>query len=392
MKKYINSILTLPTPVKRFLLTELLYGVAYAVWNLLYNFHLSARGFSIAQITLVSSLGLALTAVLSLAAGHLCDRAGFRPAMVIGCLFRAAGIAATAALPGTVSIYLGQMLFSIGTALILSSEFPFILSLVGRESGNLVYNLLLCVANLGMLAGYVAAGLTPGWIPDGYYKYSPVLLASGVFFALIGITRGTLPNKPATAAGKPGSLKPLADRKTLLFSAYGALGSVVFSLVASMANIVYRSSFHLSDSDVGFTYSLLAVVSCASYFTAPLITKKFGAKKTAAAALSLAITGLVVMSFAGTGFFIVLWLLFFFLNSLLAGTVDSAMLHAIPDGSRGAYSGVRVFANNIGFGAGTALSGLILSHSGYPLIMLAGAALTVLQLVVLKVKCEKMFA
>lgn len=392
LKKYIRSILALPSSVKKFLLTELLYGVAYAAWNLLYNFHLAARGFSIPGITLISSLGLALTAVLSLAAGRFCDRKGFRPAMVAGCLLRAAGIASTAALPGALSVCLGQALFSAGTALILSSEFPFILSLTDRESGNLVYNLLLCVANAGMFAGYVASGLIPGSPPSVYWKYSPVLLAAGLLFAVIGLVRRTLPGKPAEACAEapPRFLRAFSDSRVLLFCLFGMAGSAVFSLVSAMSNIVYRNGFRLSDADVGFAYCLLAVVSCASYFASPLIVRRFGGARAAVASMALAAACLGLMAVAGTGLFIALWLLFFFLNSLIAGAADSAMLRAMPEDRRGSYSGARVFANNLGYGAGTALSGLILSRSGYPLIMISAAALALVQLGIYAVWCRKL--
>lgn len=389
MKHYLRRFFGLPLAVKWFLATEILYGFGFALWNLNYNFHLSARQFSAPQIGAVNGFGLVVTALFSLVAGKWCDRYGFRPGIVLGCLVRACGILTVAIVPGREFIYLGQMLFSIGTAFIMASEFPLILSLVADEFNHLVYNMLYGAAYTGIFIGYLSGGFISGPVVGPVTRYALPLFFSGLSYLLIGVARQFLPRQNKTAATPRIFAQILLEPKIIWFSLYGLLGSLAFYLVSSMVNLICRDAFQRSDAAIGIIYTFQAVASGAATFCLPFLLRRSGKTRLGFAGLWLSTLTLLGMAVARYPSFVILWIGFSFFNMLLPGAVDSPMLQAIREDEQGSYSGIRICANHVGYGAGAWLSGLMLGYADYSLNMMAGAGVILAQIVVYGLGCRK---
>ncbi len=389
MRQYIRTISGLPAAVKWFLLTEMVFGLGSGIWSINLNFHLKSCGFIDVGIGSILAFGFVTTALFSFFAGGLCDRIGFHPAMLYGCVIKGAGMIVIAFSHNPVLAYTGFLIMSLGDSFVLSSEFPFIVSLVEEKLKSTVYNLLICSFLFAMFFGNIAGGYLPGMANgNGNIYFVPVLL-SGILFVLLGIARSALPKRKMEYASKKISFEVLKDKKILMFLLYGLTMSMAFNILASMLNIIYRDSFNLKDNTVGLIFSVATVVMFLSSFMVPVIIQRWKSENAAIAAMALNIPILFVMSVAGLKLFVPLWILYSFLRLTLPGTVESRMLQSIPEEKQGSFSGMRIFSNSIGMGIGSTLAGVLLEYSHYSLILLCCAFFTLLQLTVYLFGCRK---
>lgn len=389
MRHYLKSIIQLPLAVKWFLLTEMFFGLGIGIWSVNLNFHLKACGLNDLGIGNLLAFGSIATAIFSVFAGSLCDRIGFHPAMMFGCIIKGSGMVIIALAPNIGTVYAGLLILSLGDALVLSCEFPFLLSLVEAELRDMVYNLLICSFLFAMFFGNILGGYLPGMSFGGKNAYLVAVLISGILFLLLGVARSFLPKKKIEYTVKKLSLRLLKEKKILAFLLYGVLISIAFNILASMLNIIFRDSFHLKDSSVGVIFSMATIVMFVSAFLVPVIAKRWKSGNTAILFMAVNIPVLVAMSMAGVEMFIFLWILYSFFRMMIPGTVDCRMLQAIPEDMQGSYSGLRIFANSIGTAAGASMAGLILEYSNYSMILLSCAVFVALQLAVYLFGCRK---
>jgi MFS transporter, DHA1 family, multidrug resistance protein len=389
MKQYFRSIIQLPFAVKWFLLTEMIFGLGIGIWSVNLNFHLKACGFTDLGIGSLLAFGSVATACFSIFAGWLCDKVGFHPAMMFGCIMKGSGMVLIAFAQGSWLAYAGLLVASLGDAFVLSSEFPFILSFVEEKVKDMVYNLLICSFLFALFFGNIAGGYLPGiafGIMDIYFI--PVLI-SGLFFILLGIVRSSLPKRDVDYTAKKINLILLKDKKVLLFLLYSVLFSLAVNLLGSMLNIVFRDRFHLEDNTVGLVFSMATAVMFISAFLVPVITKRLKKGNTAIIVMILVIPLLVLMSFASVNLFVILWVIYSFLRLMLPGTVDCQMLQVIPEEYQGSYSGMRIFAASIGNGIGASLAGAILEYSDYSVLFICCAFVFLMQLITYLFGCHK---
>lgn len=389
MRQYFRSILGLPLAVKWFLFTEMVYGFSIGIWNINLNFHLKSCGFVDLGVGSILAFGSIATAVFSFFAGGLCDRIGFHPAMLYGCITKGIGMAVIAFSKGSAVSYAGFLIMSLGDSFVLSSEFPFILSLVEEKFKDTVYNLLICAFLFAMFFGNIAGGYLPGLFKGmGDIYFVPVLI-SGILFVLLGIARSFLPRKKLDYTAGKLSFRILKEKKILIFLLYGLVMSLAFNILASMLNIICRDSFHLKDNTIGFIFSIATVVMFISSFLVPVLIKYWKSENNAVVAMAVNIPVLFIMSFADLKLFFPLWILYSFLRFILPGTIDSRMLQVIPEEKQGSYSGMRIFSNSIGMGIGSSLAGILLEYYDYSLLLLCCAFFTLLQLLIYLLGCRK---
>lgn len=389
MRQYFRSILALPLAVKWFLLTEMVFGLSIGIWSINLNFHLKSCGFVDLGIGSILAFGSVTTAVFSFFAGGLCDRIGFHPAMLYGCIIKGIGMVVIAFSQIPAVAYAGFLIMSLGDSFVLSSEFPFILSLAEEKLKSSVYNLLICAFLFSMFFGNIIGGYLPGFFEGMRDIYFIPVLLSGILFLLLGIARSFLPKKKVDFTTKKISFDVLKDKKILMFLLYGLIMALAFNILGSMLNIIYRDSFHIGDNTVGLIFSVATVVMFISSLMVPVIIKRWKSENTAVVVMAINIPALLIMSVADFKLFLPLWILYSFLRLTLPGTVDSRMLQAIPEGNQGSYSGMRIFSNCIGMGIGSTLAGVILEYSNYSILLICCAFFTLLQLLAYFLGCRK---
>ncbi len=386
---YFRTIGGFPFPVKLFLATELFFGLGIGIWSINLNFHLKANGFSEADIGMILSVGSLLTAFLSLMAGQLCDRMGYHPAMWIGNLLKGSGMIIIAVFPWFNSAVLGQIVFSVGESLVLSCEFPFILGLVSPEFRNMVYSLLISFYLFAMFLGNLFGGYMNSIFYIDKKPYFISVLISGILIIILGILRIFLPKVKSVERSGKFFIYYIGNPKIIRFVIYGILVGMVYNILSSMTNLVYRKQFGLSDGEIGIILAVSTVAGCVSAFLAPELVKRFSHKKIAVMAQIINIIFFLVMSAASFGIFTASWIVTSFTRNLMPASIDSLMLQSIPEPEQGVYSGIRIFGNYIGMGIGAYLAGSIIMYSGTFLLMIAAAVASIAQMCVYLFGCRR---
>lgn len=391
MRHYLRLISELPFSVKWLLITEMFYGFAMGIWGVNLNFHLIDRGYSDAGVGNLIAFGSVLTAAVSLFAGGICDKLGYRQGMVGGCLVRALGVVLMGLAPQPSYILLGQVLFSIGGAFLRSSELPLLLGLVEDRYMQVVYNLSFCAYQFAMLFGNILGGRLPGYLQQQFSQYGFSIMICAVMFALMGMGRQLLPKVKSENPNGKLSLAIVTNPMIFWFLIYGVLGGITANIVLplSMVNMIYRNNFKLSDSMIGISYSLSTFISALAYFIAPVILERWKHSRLAYVIFTFNILSFACFTSVGVVMFVVLWLGFSFFNSVLPGAVETPMLQMVSHKDRGSYCGLGISANCIGMGIGGILSGWFLNYMNYSSLMLVGIGIFVIQALIYKLKCLK---
>ncbi len=392
MKQYFKSIINLPISIKLFLITEALFGFAMGLWSLDLNFHFKANGLTDIKIGAVVSFGLFITAGISIFAGILADRIGYRPVMVLGCLIQGIGMICLALFSNVVFVYISQFLYGFGSAFILSSEFPFITGLVEEKFKKLVYNLLISTYLLAMVLGNFLGGSLPSWFSKSTNPYFFGIIASGVCFILMAIGRSMLPDYRVVVQTKRRLFSIAWDKKILSYLFYGLFLNIFLNIVNSMLNLVFRDRYELADNTIGVIYSVVSIVGSIAAFIVPCLAGRFKGENTALVTIIMQSVFIFCMSFAGTFIFSFLVIARTFVGCITQGNVDSAMLQSVNEHERGSYSGMRIFSNNIGMAIGAAIAGAFTMSRNYVLLFLTAGGFTILQIIIYTFTCRKYFS
>ncbi len=391
MKQYLRNIINLPFSVKLFLITEALFGFSIGVWNLTLNFHFKVNGLSDINIGTVVSFGLFITAVVSVFAGILSDKIGYRPIMTLGCLIQGMGMIFLALFPDNTLAYIGQFIYGFGYAFILASEFPFITGLVEERFKQLVYNLLIGTYLLAMVFGSMIGGVLPSWMHNSQNPYFLAILLSGICFILMGIGRSMLPAYRAPLKSQRSFFTIIMNKKILSYIIYGIITSTFLNMINSMLNLIFRDRYKLPDSTIGIIFSIISIVGSIAAFIVPYLAGRFKGANVAVVTMIIQSVVISCMSFAGTYVFSLFIIVRSFVGCITQGNVDSYMLQSVSEHERGAYSGVRIFGNNIGMAIGAALAGMFTMEHSYVSLFLTAGGFTIIQIFIYNLLCKKYF-
>jgi predicted MFS family arabinose efflux permease len=361
------------------------------LWSLNLNYQLKVKSLSEAQIGLALAVSAITTALLSVVLGRVCDRMGFKPAMVAGCIFKGAGMLLTAVVPSFGMIITAQLIIGFGDALVLSSEFPYLLSLVEEKYRSTVYNLLISVFMFFMIIGNIVGGFLPGTIADERMKYMIPLIAAGTCFIILGSVRARIPNNSVTCSKGTNILSLFCSGRIMMFLLYGVIGGCFYNMLTSMNNLIFKENLGYSEGNVGIIYSVVNGTSFLVTLLIPFILLKYKSKNIAAITFVMIVICTVLLSFSNTSrvVFLAVWIILAGLRIILPGTVDSSMLQTISFEQQGAYSGARIFANQVGLSMGAYVTGNILMYSNISTLMFFAAGIALIQFAIYSFGCRR---
>lgn len=76
MSDYFRGLLRLPSGVRRFLMTESLYGIGIGLYSLVLNLHLLSKGLKEDQVGALVSVGILIMGILAIPVSLLANRYG----------------------------------------------------------------------------------------------------------------------------------------------------------------------------------------------------------------------------------------------------------------------------------------------------------------------------
>jgi len=375
---------------KLFLLSTLLYGFSFSVWELFFNLYILSRGFSNDMLGLIRSATPLAALLLGLPLGLLSDRIGRRTSMIIGLVIGFVGMLLEIWLLNPLFIFFFGLVQGAGFMLYRVSQSPFIMAASKEENQAMIFSL-----NFGLLTVAAKIGnLTAGQVPDlldrlfGVAQGSAAsyqwVITGGIFLAMTSLIPIFMLHKDGKIKQQAPLSKPslrvmvgkligrkLARRLALinLIMGFGA------AILIPYLNVFLRSKFAIGDQLLGLVFSLSSLL----VFLGSMITPWLVNKTKSRIIPTVATQGVSILFLFSLGFSPILWIA---AVSLLFRTVlmqmssplleNFAMLLS-PQEEQAAISSVRAIGWQLGQAIGIFISGLVQTRFGFsPLFITTG--------------------
>ncbi len=369
----------LPKPAIFNLIIECAFGFGIGIWNIALNFHLKFLGFSTAEIGLLISIGFFSTAISSFFCGRLSDKVGFSRVSALGGFMVGISLLTIACTTLHTVFYVAQLIYGFGLACIVSTDFPLITSYVLPSQKQVGYNLTIFIYFVSSVIGNFFAGFFPKLFPSFENPYQVLLIISALSYFTLGCTRIWLPKQPLANSVNIHLLDILRNRSILSFLLFGFVTMTIFNCIMSMLNLILRQRYGLSDDIIGSMFSLISIIGSMAVPVVSFLCQRYSNRSIASATLIVQMLAILAMTFAPIWLFVLLVCTRTMTTNFVYSVVDSPMLQSVNTDRRGTYSGLRVFANYIGMGLGSAISGCFVSKEQYALLFLVAGILCLAQ-------------
>jgi MFS family permease len=374
---------------KLFLLSTLLYGFSFSVWELFFNLYILSLGFNNDILGLIRSATPLAALVLGLPLGLLSDRIGRRTSMLIGLSMGLAGMFFQVRLPNPLLIFSFGLLQGAGFMLYRVSQPPFIMAVSKKENQAVIFSLNFGLLTIATTIGNLIAGQVPtlleGWlgISRGSAASYQWVITAGILLALTSLVPIFLIREEKA---KPENAPPRLPLQTIIRKLTGrkivrrlAIINVIMGFGAAILipylNVFLRGKFNISDDLLGIIFSLSSLLVFLGSLISPWLVKV-----TRSRIIPTVMTqGASLFFLFALGFSPVLWAavvsLFFrtVLMQMSSPLLDNyAMLVSRPE-ERGTIASVRAMGWQIGQAFGIFISGFIQTRYGFePIFITTG--------------------
>ncbi|TYP74125.1 MFS transporter [Paenibacillus methanolicus] len=379
MSDYLRGLWRLPGGVRRFLITEALYGIGIGLYSLVLNLHLLAKGLKEDQVGALVSAGILVMGLLAIPVSLLANRFGRKKLLVTGILFIAAGNILYAFTEAIAYFYVAQMLVSIGLTLVETTEVQLLFHYcASRRDEVRAFSLMFAVFTAFTGAGTLIAGYLPSGSGDGD-GYRTALLLAGLVFILHGVIRGLV--LPAECGGTRTADEPRAIRtqerlsdwkqklpsaKMWLFALLLALLGGAIAITGSYLNVIVKFRLDWPDDNVSLLLAVAGIFLFASSLLTPYIMERFGPHRAIISVFLLNIALFAALfSLMPVWLFTVLFLIRGGAVTMLSNLVDSQLMSSLQEKERNLFAGMRSVFRSVGSSITAFAAGWILAGADY---------------------------
>ena len=375
--------------IKLFLLSTLLYGFAFSVWELFFNLYILSMGINNDMLGLIRSATPLAALILGLPLGLLSDRIGRRSSMLIGLSIGFLGMVFQIQLPNPILIFVFGLVQGAGFMLYRVSQPPFIMSTSKKEQQAIVFSLNFGLFTIATTIGNLVAGQVPdlldSWlgITQGTAASYQWVITAGIVLALTSlipvlliqeermIQNGKRARIPFKTIIRKLTANPIVRHLALinLIMGFGA------ALLIPYLNVFLRGKFNISDDLLGIIFSLSSLLVFLGSMVSPWLVRLTKSRIIP----TVATQGTSLIFLFSLGFSPLLWVA---VLSLLLRTVlmqmssplldNYAMLVSQPE-EQGAIASVPGIGWQSGQAVGILISGFVQTRFGFsPLFIITG--------------------
>ncbi len=372
---------------KKFLLSTLLFGFSFSVWDLFFNLYILSLGFSKDMLGLIRSATPLSALILGLPLGLLSDRIGRRKSMIIGLLIGFAGMLIEIRILNPVFIFVFGLIQGAGIMLYRVAQPPFMMATSKKENQALVFSLNFGLLTMASTIGNLIAGQVPGWIETGLslvqgsaesYRW---VITAGILVAATSLIPILLLRESESAQIQSSAPIPLRKmirkigarpmvRQLMLINLLIGFGAAI---LIPYLNVFLREKFAINDNLLGVIFSLSSLLVFLGSVISPWLIKITRSRIIP----TVATQGASVVFLFTLGFSPLMWLASL---SLLMRTVlmqmsspllENFAMQVSPPEEQGAISAVRGVGWQTGQTFGIFISGLVQTRFGFPPLFIA---------------------
>ncbi len=374
---------------KLFLLSTLLYGFSFSVWELFFNLYILSLGLNNDLLGLIRSATPLAALVLGLPLGLFSDRVGRRTSMLIGLSVGLLGMFFQVRLPNPALIFAFGLLQGAGFMLYRVSQPPFIMAVSKQENQAIIFSLNFGLLTVATTIGNLVAGQVPDlierWlgITQGTASSYQWVITAGILLAVTSLVpvflirekkdkaESNLPRVPLQKIIRKLSARKIVRRLAIinLIMGFGA------SLLIPYLNVFLRGKFNIGDDLLGVIFSLSSLLVFVGSMISPWLVRI-----TRSRIIPTVVTqGTSLVFLFSVGFSPILWVavvsLFFrtVLMQMSSPLLDNyAMLVSEPE-EGGTIASVRGMGWQTGQAFGIFISGFIQTRFGFePIFITTG--------------------
>ena len=374
---------------KLFLLSTLLYGFSFSVWELFFNLYILSLGLNNDLLGLIRSATPLAALVLGLPLGLFSDRVGRRTSMLIGLSVGLLGMFFQVRLPNPALIFAFGLLQGAGFMLYHVSQPPFIMAISKQENQAIIFSLNFGLLTVATTIGNLVAGQVPNlierWlgITQGTASSYQWVITAGILLAVTSLVpvflirekkdkaEGERPRIPLQKIIRKLSARKIVRRLAIinLVMGFGA------SLLIPYLNVFLRGKFNIGDELLGVIFSLSSLLVFIGSMISPWLVRITRSRIIP----TVATQGTSLLFLFSLGFSPILWVA---VVSLLFRTVlmqmssplldNYAMLVSEPE-EGGTIASVRGIGWQTGQAFGIFISGFIQTRFGFePIFITTG--------------------
>jgi MFS family permease len=387
---YVEPIRSFNRAARLFLLMMLIYGVIYSGWQLFFNFYILQNGYSRDFLGLVNSLPFAASFISGIPLGHLSDRIGRKPSLMIGFLFFGITMLMEITFRQPALIVIFAFLSGVFSMLFLISQAPLMVKLSDEHNRTMLFSLNYGLQTVAGAVGSLFAGQLPALFgtvlhvhADSAAAYQAVLIVS-ILLGMTALIPGWLMEEPPSTQSIAPQVRasnglPLnrlmfgLTPMTLKMVVPQALVGFGAAILIPYMNVFFKYRFDISDSLLGVLFSLSSAMIGVGTVIGPRLATRLGGKVRAMAATQASsLAFLLLMGFAP-----MLWL------SAIGYLIRTALMNmASPlytafcmehtsENQQGFVNSVLNLSWNIGWAVGPFISGVVQQSYGFAPLFLS---------------------
>jgi MFS family permease len=366
---------------KLFLLSTLLYGFSFSVWELFFNLYILSLGFNNDVLGLIRSANPLAALILGLPLGLLSDRIGRRVSMIIGLGVCFIGMIFQVHLLNSFIIFLFGLVQGAGLMLYRVAQSPFIMSNSKPNNQAMIFSLNFGLVTIASMIGNLAAGQMPDvlqrWlgIVEGTAASYQWVITAGILLAITSLIPIFLISKQDNPILKPGTFlspkamirkitaRPLARQLALinLIMGFGA------AILIPYLNVFLRDKFNISNTLLGLLFSLSSLLVFVGSLMGPWLIRITRSRIIPTVATqSASIIFLITLGFSPVLWFSAIsMLLRTVLMQMSSPLLENFTMLITPSEDQAAISSVRGVGWQAGQAVGIFISGLVQTRFGF---------------------------
>jgi MFS family permease len=309
VKTYIARIRAFKPNAWKYLISILIYGMGYGVYNILLNFYLRSLGYDETFMGLVATTASMTVLIAALPMGYLADMLGRKRSLVISSLLIGPSIVLMVLFPSSAMFIAMNIILGIGSSLGGVTTGPFLMENSGEVERTYLFSIASGLQMAALSVGNWIGGYLPTWFGalHGTTATSPsayawAIGASGVMVFLAVIPRLMLKrNKLAT--GEKSAFAPISFiRKNpgmlskLLLPMF--MTSIGAGLIMPFMNIFFSTVHHQPDQTIGMIFAWGSLAMGVGFVLAPAFADRYGKIKVVVVTQALSIPFLILLGFS----------------------------------------------------------------------------------------------
>lgn len=309
---------------------------------------------------------------ISIPAGWLIDRFGYRPVMIAGPLITAVAAFLCATAFSFNELLLLRFINGCGTQMWIMARLAAISQDAEPGQRGRLVSWMFGMDNSGRLTGPVIGGfITAGFGPRAsFIIYGACALLALIPTILFTKTTSAPAAKPADTPKPAMTIREIVMPRLVYFAVALCAGLTRGPLYADLLHLYAAFTYHLNAQQIGYLATAGATLSWPTGFVAGWLMDRFGRKRTMVPGfigVTCAMTALALSAFLhlSVAWYVALFLLGVFTQSITGGSIQTVGADVAPPQARGRFLGLWRFTGQSGATVGPIIFALIATELNY---------------------------